>query len=59
MCAYVLSHVHNGALFSEQLSHLADLLGGDIIDLNEQGLAVLDGVFLSVSPDLVLSVVLV
>lgn len=55
---YVLSHDHVGSDLSEHLSHDADLLGGNVVDVDEEALGVLGTSFLGVLPNLVLSCLL-
>jgi len=51
----VLSHDHNSTDFSEALSHNANLLGGDVVNIDEHALLVLLAASLGVLPNLVLS----
>lgn len=47
---YVLSHDHESVQASEFSAHDADLLGGDVVDIDEQASAVLAEGVLKVSP---------
>ena len=47
---YVLSADHLGSHFSESFTHDADLLGGNVVDIDEQGLAVLLDGLLEIIP---------
>ena len=38
MSAYVLAHNHSGVDGSEGFAHNADLLGGDVVDIDENTL---------------------
>lgn len=51
----VLSHDHNGVLLSEHLSHNTDLLGGNVVDVNEHALGVLGAAGLGLLPNSVLT----
>jgi len=54
----VLSHDHDGADLSELLSHDTDLLGGDVIDVDEHALLVLVAALLGALPNLILALLL-
>jgi len=54
----VLAHDHNGTDFSEHPSHDANLLGGDVVNIDEEALLVLLDASLGVLPNLVLSLLL-
>ena len=59
MSTYVLAHDHAGVDSSKSLAHNANLLGGDVIDVHEDALGVLIAASLDLSPDLVLTALLV
>lgn len=54
----VLSHNHDGVDLSELLAHNANLLGGDVVNVDEHALGVLVTAFLSVLPNFVLAFLL-
>ena len=56
---YVLTHDHDGVDGSELLAHNANLLGGDVVDVHEDTLGEFVGALLDVTPDLVLTALLV
>jgi hypothetical protein len=57
--SYVLAHDHNGVDFSKSLAHNANLLGGDVVDINENALGELVSASLDVAPDSILTALLV
>lgn len=50
MLTYVLSHDHQSVDFSKSLAHNANLLGGNVVDLDEKTLGVLQASFLEIGP---------
>jgi len=54
----VLAHNHNGADFSELLSHDTDLLGGDVVNVDEHALLELVTALLGTLPNLFLTLLL-
>jgi hypothetical protein len=50
---YVLSHNHVSSDGTKSLAHNANLLGGNVVDVNENALFVLVAAVLNVGPDLV------
>lgn len=52
---YVLAHDHCGIDGTKGFSHNADLLGGNVVDVDENAFVVLGDGLLACSPDLVLS----
>jgi hypothetical protein len=57
--SYVLSHDHNGVNFSKSLAHNANLLGGDVVDIDENTLGELVTASLDVVPNSILTALLV
>jgi len=51
--AYVLSHDHFGVDGSECLAHNADLLGSDVVDIDEDALGISVATVLNIGPDLI------
>jgi hypothetical protein len=51
---YVLSHNHDGSDGAKGLAHNANLLGGNVIDVNENALFVLGAAGLNGGPDFLL-----
>lgn len=58
MLTYVLAHDHDGTDLSELLAHDADLLGGDVVDVDEHALLVLGAALLGALPNLILTLLL-
>jgi len=54
----VLAHDHDGTDLSELLAHDADLLGGDVVDVDEHALLVLGAALLGALPNLILTLLL-
>jgi hypothetical protein len=56
---YVLSHNHDSSNGTKGLAHDANLLGGDVVDVNENALFVLGAAGLDGGPDFLLGFLLV